>query len=644
MKSLLARLCFALVLLCSAVAPVFAQAEIPEPFCGDLAQTDCDLLRTSNSAMLDLNAYTTAVTYKLVAKGLPELAPTESGVTLRIDSRYAFNEAARQSIRFFAVQSRKEPLAAVEAIGQSPELLINLYQGMTADETFTLDVSKDWAKTLSESGDTIEWPATTHVTARLVDGMLYIDIHELKAFIPSLKAKKDWVAIELVKIMQALADKGTFKTLADNVAASSAGRSVWGLDPAMLNLITSMRAVFGRPKALEPFMKIKRDQDTALDNQKGAVYQIDFAALNFILSDEFRNLLMQAVEVTTKSEGEKVDSAEISSMVSLFWLLAPSIFRDLKISGSYTIGVADNYQHAGKTVIHWDLKTVLQAIGQFSGEKLPDVDDESYIDFITETQNSAFNAAVTVAPPDDAEVISPTNLDDLEALGYEAFNPDQQSSEQDNTTDTITDTITSGRADLNSPQGPSAKDQTTPPAIADTKTLSDTDPTCDAALNAAASSFTGEDYAASIETLTNEINAACAESAYAHQLLGAAYYKHYEQIYNGENKDQADPNEVYRTITLASKAIELDHNNSRAYYYRGLAFESFKDYGHAIDDLSHAIELLPDDPYAYFPRARIYEEIGQRNSALNDYKKFLDLYTTEDEWRAQVEKKVKEME
>ena len=644
MKSLLARLCFALVLLFSAVAPVFAQAEIPEPFCGDLAQTHCDLLRTSNGAMLDLNSYTTAVTYKLVAKGLPELAPTESGVTLRIDSRYAFNEAARQSIRFFALQSRKEPLAAVEAIGQSPELLINLYQGMTADETFTLDVSKDWAKTLSESGDTIEWPATTQVTARLVDGMLYIDIHELKTFIPSLKEKKDWVAIELVKIMQELADKGTFKTLADNVAASSTGRSVWGLDPAMLNLITSMRAVFGRPKALEPFMEIKRDQDTALDNQKGAVYQINFAALNFILSDEFRNLLMQAVEVTTQSEGEKVDSEEISSMVSLFWLLAPSIFRDLKISGSYTIGVDDNYQHAGQTVIHWDLKTVLQAIGQFSGEELPNVGPESYIDFITETQNSAFNEAVTVAPPDDAEVISPTNLSDLEALGYEAFNPDTQTENEQADTTTITDTTTSGRADTNSPEGTSASDPIAPPAIDATQAISATDPTCDAALNTAASSFTDEDYAASIDTLTNEINGACAESAYAHQLLGAAYYKHYEQLYNGENKDQADPDEVYRAITLASKAIELDHNNSRAYYYRGLAFESFKEYGHAVDDLSHAIDLLPDDPYAYFPRARIYEEIGQRNSALNDYKKFLDLYTTEDEWRAQVEKKVKEWE
>lgn len=640
MKSLLARLGFVLVLLFGAVAPVLAQAETPEPFCGNLAQTDCDLLRTSNDAMLNLEAYTTSVTYKVVAKGLPELAPTESGVTLRIDSRYAFNEAARQSLRFFAVQSRKEPLAAVEAIGQSPALLINLYQGMTADETFTLEVSQDWAKTLSESGDTIQWPTTTNVTARLVDGVLYIDIHELKAFIPSLKTKKDWVAIELVKIMQDLADKGTFKTLADNVATSSTGRSVWGLDPAMLNLITSMRAVFGRPKALEPFMKISRAADAALDNQKGAVYQIDFAALNFILSDEFRNLLMQAVEVTTKSEGQSADQEEISSMVSLFWLLAPSIFRDLKISGSYTIGADDHYQHAGQTVIHWDLKTVLQAIGQFSGEKLPDVGKESYIDFVTETQNTAFNKAVAVIAPSDVEVISPGNLTDLEALGYQAFNPDEKQGEQGNAT---SDT-TSGRVDANSPQGNTSTDQTASPPITDTQTLSNTNPTCDAALNAAAATFTAEDYAASITTLTKEIDGTCAESAYAYQLLGAAYYKHYEQIYSGEQKDQAEPNEVYRTVTLTSKAIELDHNDSRAYYYRGLAFESFKDYGHAVDDLTHAIELLPDDPYAYFPRARIYEEIGQRRSALDDYQKFLDLYKTDDDWRAQAEAKVKELQ
>ena len=656
MKNLLVRCCLAFILLLIAVAPALAQAEIPEPFCGKLDTEDCDLLRASNDAMLNLESYTASVTYQLVAKGLPEIAEDESGVTLRIDSRYVLNDDARQSMRFFAVQSRAEPLAAVDAIGKSPELLIKLYQGMTADLNFTVDVSKDWAQTLSESGDEITWPETTHVAARLVDGVLYIDIHELKSFIPKLKEQKDWVAIELVKIMEELAAKGTFQELAADVATSSTGRSVWGLDPAMLNLITSMRATFGRPKNLEPFMTIQRGKDVNLSDQKGAFYQINFAALDFILSEEFRNLLMQAVEVTAASKDDTTSKEELSSMVDLFWLFAPSIFRDLKISGDYTIGLDDQYQHAGKTVIHWDLKTVLRAIGQISGEALPNQSAESYIDFVTETKNAGFNEAISVAAPENAQIISSEELTNLEALGYESFKSgDEQSAQTTESDSTETENTEADNSGANNSENPAASNpqqnadasdtsQAAPPAVDDAKPATAGDAECDQAIDTALTAFTAEAYNDSMAALTDVINAACAESGYAHQLLGAAAYYHYEQVYNSAGKEQADPDEVYRAITLASKAIELDHNDARAYYYRGLAFESFKEYGHAVDDLSRAITLTPDDPYAYFPRARIYVEIGQTEQALNDYNKFLDLYKTDDQWRAQVEAKVKELQ
>ena len=649
MKDLLARIGLVLALLFVTVTPVLAQGEIPEPFCGDLDEADCALLRAANDAMLNLTSYTAAVEYKLIAKGIPEIAPGESGVTLRIDSRYALNDAARQSMRFFAVQSREEPLAAVTAIGESPALLIDLYAGMTAELNFTLDVSEDWAESLSDSE--VEWPTTTHIAARLVDGVIYIDIHELKTFIPDLAENQDWVAIEIVKLLEELAAQGKFETLAADVAASSTGRSVWGLDPAMLNLITSMRSVFGRPKNLEPFMNIERRADVSLDEQAGAFYQIDFDALDFILSDAFRDLLMQTFEVASASSGDEVDQAELESIVDLFWLFAPSIFRDLEISGSYTIGVEDLYQHAGETLIHWDLKTVIEAIGAISGEDLGDLDDEIYIDFITTTENGEFNEPVGVEAPVDVEIIPTEKLAALETFGYESFGAadepgapiaDPANSADDNPE--ATNPVSQVGKSIQPGKKANSSDEGTPPASGDDGANNAIDPTCAPALDTAEAAFSAKDYAASITALVDEIDRACATNAYAHQLLGAAYYYHYETIYNSTNADQADPDEVYRSITLFSKAIELEHNDARAYYYRGLAFESFGSYGHAVDDLSQAIDLTPDDPYAYFPRARIYAEIGQTNQAIDDYEKFLELYEADDEWRALAEEQLATLE
>ena len=56
MLRLLIRGLLVLSLLLTAVAPVLAQEDIPEPFCGNLAEEDCALLRTSNDAMLKLEA------------------------------------------------------------------------------------------------------------------------------------------------------------------------------------------------------------------------------------------------------------------------------------------------------------------------------------------------------------------------------------------------------------------------------------------------------------------------------------------------------------------------------------------------------------------------------------------------------------
>jgi hypothetical protein len=202
-------LSLALGLVLTSMTPAWAAEQYPEPFCGDLDQEDCAVLHASTQAMFSLESYSTAVAYTLYQHGLPELPP-ESKAEFRIEGSYAFDEDARTAMRTLAVISRKEPLAAVEAIGESPDLLITLYSGMTADLVLTLDLSESWTRTLEDEVD-IEWPEITNVQVRLVDGVLYFGIHELKAIIPELAGANDWVAIELVDALTQLAEAGALR-------------------------------------------------------------------------------------------------------------------------------------------------------------------------------------------------------------------------------------------------------------------------------------------------------------------------------------------------------------------------------------------------------------------------------------------------
>lgn len=405
------------LLVLSSALPAFATNEIPEPFCGDLDDEDCELLHASTAAMFDLASYITAVRYSVYQHGLPEL-PLESEAAFLVEGQYAFSEAARDAIRTLAVISRQEPLAAVEAIGESPALLIDLYSGMTADLALTLDLSESWTRTLEDEAD-LEWPEVTTVHMRLVEGVLYFDIRELKPLFPELEEMNDWVAIELVRALQQLADEGAFASIAADVAASSEGRSVWGLEPATLNLITTMRSAFGRPQTLWPYMEISRRRDVSLGEQAGAVFRTEFDVLGFILSREFRNVITQVLQIAAASDESDMAQEEIEQIAGIFWFLAPSLFRDLEVSGASTIGLDDLYQHSGKTVFDWDLTALIQMISGLSGEDFGDLADEIFILFTTEFENSAFNEEASIAAPEDAQLLP---LDGLEMEGLREFN------------------------------------------------------------------------------------------------------------------------------------------------------------------------------------------------------------------------------
>src|SRR5689334_7491740 len=98
MRKLFAALLLILCLLFSTVTPLFAAEEVPEPFCGDLEAEDCAVLRDSNAAMFNLSSYSTAIEYKVLQHGVPDLPP-ESEAILRIKGQYAFDQAAQDAMR-----------------------------------------------------------------------------------------------------------------------------------------------------------------------------------------------------------------------------------------------------------------------------------------------------------------------------------------------------------------------------------------------------------------------------------------------------------------------------------------------------------------------------------------------------------------
>ena len=83
-----------------------------------------------------------------------------------------------------------------------------------------------------------------------------------------------------------------------------------------------------------------------------------------------------------------------------------------------------------------------------------------------------------------------------------------------------------------------------------------------------------------------------------------------------DGKQYTDPQ---KAIEYLSKAIKLQPNNAETYNQRGAAYKNLGQNQPAIDDFSTAIRLKPDFVLAYNNRGNIYGNIGQYKQAIDDF-------------------------
>ena len=65
-------------------------------------------------------------------------------------------------------------------------------------------------------------------------------------------------------------------------------------------------------------------------------------------------------------------------------------------------------------------------------------------------------------------------------------------------------------------------------------------------------------------------------------------------------------------------ALEMDHNSYKAAYYRGVVYSVQKQYSQSIDDFTQSLTINPYQPFCLFRRGQAYYHIGDYPKALSD--------------------------
>jgi tetratricopeptide (TPR) repeat protein len=111
-------------------------------------------------------------------------------------------------------------------------------------------------------------------------------------------------------------------------------------------------------------------------------------------------------------------------------------------------------------------------------------------------------------------------------------------------------------------------------------------------------------------------------------LLWRATGGHLIEPSNIANPPEADAELHEEAMAEFDHAIELDPQNSDAYFARAMGHLYVDKYSAAIDDLSSAIERNPENAKAYYYRSLAYGASNQPNEAKKDLERATELEPT----------------
>ena len=81
---------------------------------------------------------------------------------------------------------------------------------------------------------------------------------------------------------------------------------------------------------------------------------------------------------------------------------------------------------------------------------------------------------------------------------------------------------------------------------------------------------------------------------------------------------------INNSIIYLNEAIEIKPNDARFYISRG-TFRGTKNYAHAIEDYTKAIEIEPNSVFAYRLRGDSKSKLGDYQGAIDDYTKAIEI-------------------
>jgi hypothetical protein len=369
-------------------APAFAQ-DLPEPFCGDLDEADCEILLSAQDAQLSLSSYSSTVDATTMVAGLPGLPADELTFEWSQDTVLEMDPELTMAMAELQMQG---PEAMMENMEELADLTVEFYQTLGVDAMIDFTMPAEIADILSAQAG-IEVPAELALHLIMKDGFAYIATEGLSFLGPQITDMGEWIGIDLASAVE----MGFQQSLeSDDPAQQAQMAQSLGLS-SMLNS-EEVRGL------LEEFVIVERLDDADVDGTEVAVFETGFDFAGFLASPGFWELVSANLDMINSMSETQITEEELQQAQMALTFLGPALLEGLELSSTSSLGAEDFFPYAQTVSFNWDLSGLLRFAAS-TGAVPAGMGEDALISLEIDATNSDFNDTDEIVAPEDATII-----------------------------------------------------------------------------------------------------------------------------------------------------------------------------------------------------------------------------------------------
>lgn len=376
---------------------------LPPPFCGELAEADCQLLIDSQELMADVESMTMGLQLDAAMSGIPEFADEDLMFGMTMDMVVHLDPAFNEQMRALAMSGPEELLTAQDELAQ---MVVEFYNTLAMDMDMEMMLPGAFLQELAAEED-VMLPDRMAMQTRMVDGYVYINMDALAESIPELGAEMaaegidGWLGFDFVGQLE---QQMSGAAPAPNTSTLESMQMGMAFNQMMAN--ETIRAL------LDPYVTVERLAEEERDGVPVAVFRTSFDLGSMVSNPDFTQMLREAADSMIAASGETVDQQELGAGLLGVQMLANILARSFEFEIVQVVGVEQPYVYDYGMAMEMDLSGLL-TLAAMSGEDLPPelLGAKPVFSFDMDASYADFDSAPAVEAPEDAQIIPLDSMD-----------------------------------------------------------------------------------------------------------------------------------------------------------------------------------------------------------------------------------------